>query len=386
MTARPAHAPNIALLGDVTCKTGVAHGGTGIGLLRLANALSDRGARVTIVTASTNRLSGFGIQANPGVPITAIGQGNRFTQVARLTRRLLVTGADVLVARDSRAITLGMAAVRLLRGRVRLVCAVHNDRVVRPEQHRGSERRKDARFAQMAKVADAVIAVSPGIAEAVRERNPALSDRLHVIPNPAYAPGPVDDARRNPVPRPCADQFHLVGMGRLSPEKDHITLIDAFADLRNRKGLPLTLTLLGEGPQRPYIEARAREKGVADALYLPGFSQAPLRHLADADVFVLSSRREAFGYVLVEALSMGVPVVSTDCPYGPRYILDDGRFGELVPVGDAQAVAEAVAAILEGPPIERSQLEARARDFESGAVADRYLEVIAQSIGARGDR
>jgi len=148
--------------------------------------------------------------------------------------------------------------------------------------------------------------------------------------------------------------------------------VDALARLVGEMGEGVHLTILGDGPQRDTLAERAAALGVGDNLHMPGFVGRPLDYMADADVFALSSLREAFGFVLVEALALGLPVVSTDCPYGPRFILDEGRFGRLVPIGDAEALANAVAATAAEEP-DSARLIAHAREFTPESTADQYL-------------
>jgi glycosyltransferase involved in cell wall biosynthesis len=118
--------------------------------------------------------------------------------------------------------------------------------------------------------------------------------------------------------------------------------------------------------------------GVSRDVALPGFVPDPFPYMARAGAFVLSSRWEGFGNVLVEAMACGCPVVSTDCPGGPREILEGGRFGELVPVGDGDAMAEAILRTLERPP-ERARLIARARRFSVAAAVDDYIKVLSEA-------
>ena len=154
-------------------------------------------------------------------------------------------------------------------------------------------------------------------------------------------------------------------------EKDFDVLIDALAVLR--PGIEVRAIVLGEGEERAALQARINEADLADRVVLPGFVANPFAAMARADVFVLSSRQETFGNVLVEAMSLGVPVIATRCPGGPGEILEDGRWGTLVPEEDAEALAQAILDVLRTGGIDA---RARARDFRLESVAPRYQAVV----------
>jgi glycosyltransferase involved in cell wall biosynthesis len=158
-------------------------------------------------------------------------------------------------------------------------------------------------------------------------------------------------------------------LGRLVPVKDHRTLIRAFAKVQQVTNC--RLAIFGEGPLEPDLKHEAASLGIADKALFAGYVNEPAACYAVADIVVSSSTSEGFGNVLVEAMAAGVPVVSTDAPHGPREILADGLFGRLVPVGDADALAQAIVYALSSPtnPI---ALKARAADFSIEVIGDRY--------------
>ena len=141
------------------------------------------------------------------------------------------------------------------------------------------------------------------------------------------------------------------------------------------------LTILGEGVLRPDLEALIKILGISNRVSLPGFVLDPVPWFRTADLFVLSSSWEGLPTVMIEALECGVPVVSTDCPSGPAEILDNGRYGRLVPVGDATALAAAIQASLQELH-DHDTLRRRAQDFAVPMIADQYLAYF-RSMGAK---
>jgi len=150
-------------------------------------------------------------------------------------------------------------------------------------------------------------------------------------------------------------------------------LIDAFAQVCNT--IDARLLILGEGECRSALEEQARRLDLEDRLFLPGFTDDPTPYFQHAELFVLSSITEGLPTVIIEALDAGTPVVSTDCPSGPREILADGQFGRLVPVNDTRAMAAAICESL-GTTHDGDALRARARDFSITRAASEYLGLL----------
>lgn len=226
-------------------------------------------------------------------------------------------------------------------------------------------------------LADARIAVSKGVAADLSQISGISEDCFSVIYNPAANR---NDAGNDRVSRPedlAPNAKILLSVGTLKLQKDHALLIEAFS--RMPTPLNAQLCILGEGEQRPRLEQLVREKHLEVKVLMPGFILNPGAYYQAADIFVLSSSYEGFGNVIIEALEHGVPVVSTDCPSGPREILCDGQYGRLVPVGDADALAQAMQAALQEKP-DREALKARARDFAVDKIADEYLDVMLPRI------
>lgn len=223
--------------------------------------------------------------------------------------------------------------------------------------------------------ADAVVAVSKGVANDLAAYARLPLQRIDVINNPVITPQFAALSRECPKhPWLTLQQPPVIlGVGRLSPQKDFSTLIEAFAIVNQRRSA--RLLILGEGPCRAELEDLASRLNLADSVAMPGFIENPYAYMFRAAVFALSSRWEGSPNALVEAMACGTPVVATDCESGPREILQDGRLGHLVPVADARGLAEGLLDTLARPPC-REALIARGRDFTVDRAVDGYLDVL----------
>jgi len=195
-----------------------------------------------------------------------------------------------------------------------------------------------------------------------------------VIYNPVVTDDLLDKATE-PVDHPWFDTDVpvILGVGRLSDEKDFSTLIEAFEQVV--RSHDAKLVILGKGNKRSELESLVETLCLTDIVSMPGFVDNPYAYMGKADVFALSSRREGFGNVIVEAMACGTPVVSTDCPGGPSEILDDGKYGPLVPVGDTEALAKNISSLLVDPT-DATTLRQRAMEFSVDAITEEYASVL----------
>jgi len=221
--------------------------------------------------------------------------------------------------------------------------------------------------------ADGIVAVSRGVADDLARTAGLCRRSIDVVYNPVVTPK-LKREMEAPVSHPWFRRGEppvVLGVGRLSRQKDFPTLVHAFAAVRRHR--PARLMILGEGPERSRLENLIVELGIGEDVALPGWVAGAPSYMAHAATFVLSSRWEGLPTVIIEALYAGVPVVATDCPSGPSEILDGGRHGELIPVGDRGALANAIGAALAGnvhrPPPESWQR------YDLNRVVDQYLAI-----------
>ncbi len=197
--------------------------------------------------------------------------------------------------------------------------------------------------------------------------------RIQVIYNPVITPELLEKSKQ-PLDHPWFKQGEppvILAVGRLHQVKDFSNLIRAFAMVRQLQ--PARLMILGTGAEEKQLKALISELGVEQDVMLPGFVNNPYAYIIASSVVVLSSLSESFSNVIIEAIALGTPVISTDCPSSPREILANGKYGELVPVGDSQAMAEAIKRVLAGniKSVDAAWLE----QFSVATATQKYLNL-----------
>ena len=319
------------------------HGGVGRCVAFIADALPERGLDAALfLLRSRNREYPV---ANPRVtralPVIESPTSLRLMLPVAFWRLLKQIRRDRPAIVCSHGLLCNMLVVlarKLLRGKFATVAFEHSS----PAIHYGASRMRRLKcwlVSQTYRRHDAVVGVSRGVKEDLVSMFPPLRGKVRTI----YNGVPLDEVREQSATstdaEPAAAPYHVVAVGRLEAVKDYATLIDAAA-LLDDPGI--RFTILGEGSEHAALQKRIDARASRSPVTLAGHIDNPFPVIAGAGAFALTSVRESFGNVLVEALCLGVPVISTDCPHGPAEILDAGRYGLLVPVGDAAALAAAV--------------------------------------------
>lgn len=342
--------------------------------LNLANAFAARGLQTEMVLM---RESGeLRPLLDPRVAAVDLGVARVRQALRPLARYLRDARPDALLANMWPLTVVAVAARMLARAPTRVVAVEHTtwsaSRLLRRRSTRLAAR---TTMRMLLPRADAVLGVSRGVADDLVRFAGLRAGSVGTIYNPV-----VTDPREAPPPLPPEAEAwaraackRVLAVGALKEPKNFPLLLRAFARLREH--LDARLLILGEGAQRAALEAQAASLGLRDVVDMPGFVADTAACYARADLFVLSSDHEGLPTVLIEALEQGTAIVSTDCPSGPREILEDGRHGRLVPVGDSEALAAAMLETLRAPP-DPGALRARARDFAVERIADQYLEVL----------
>jgi len=223
-----------------------------------------------------------------------------------------------------------------------------------------------------------LIAVSHGLAQDLRSAF-GRHTRITVINNPVN----LDRIEAGAQAIPQHDWLThkempvFISVGRLHPDKDYTSLLRAMALVMEKR--TARLVILGEGQQRAALEQLTVQLGISDFVSMPGFIANPYAFLRAADVYAASSVSETFSLTLVEALACGITIVATDCPSGPAEVLDNGKFGSLVPVSDPEALAQALLHALDHPqPSE--VLKQRAQQFALKPICEQYLDLIRSEL------
>lgn len=357
----------------------LAGGGTERMHVNLAPHFLAAGMRVTFLL---DRRSGPLLDKVPeGAEVHVLGASRQVAAIPKLVDYLRTNQVDFLISNMEHGNVISIWARKLASVATRIIVAQHCS--FRDQVSRGNWKFKimPMLYRRMLPKADAIVCVSNGVAAEIADVCGLGLSRINVIYNGAVT-AELRQAAEQPVDHPWFSQGEpvLVAAGRLVELKDYPTLLRAFATLvKNR---PARLVILGDGPLRNSLGNLARELGVADRVDLAGFVANPMPFMRNAAAFVLTSRAEGFGNVLVEAMACGTPVVSTDCPHGPAEILDYGRFGRLTPPGDPDALAAAILATLDAP-LPAAQLEERAAVFSIRQCVLDYLALFSDLLAER---
>ena len=294
-----------------------------------------------------------------------------------LTRYLWKERPDVLMAAKDRAVRIAVLARLFARVDTRLVGQLHNNISGYLETKTPFQRwLRCAPMRWLFPLVDMIITVSEGVIEDTIKVAGYPRERLVALPNPIITPD-VFRKSEEPVDHPWLNNPSIpviLGAGRLTKEKDFATLIRAFNIVRQQRE-DCKLVIIGEGPLRQDLENLVAELDLTGSVELPGYAANPYAWMKKSALFVLSSAWEGSGNVLIEAMALGVPSMSTDCPFGPSETLAGGKFGALVPVGDPESMAKAMLDTLSNPLSDMALREAVAPFFVESST-QRYVEVL----------
>ena len=360
--------------------SGLDAGGAQRTIANLVNALPPDRFAAELVVARTSGAARNWLETDR----RPIDLGCAQTRGALLPLRRYIAAArpDVLFATMVDANIVAALAARLTTPRPRLILRESNPHRARGDI--GRLRRLAVRWAYAQ--ADAVVALSRGVGRELIEDYALDPARVVTIHNPvdieAWRRG-AQAARPAPWGSFGAGAPVLVAVGRLIRQKGFDLLLQALAKCRGA-GLKARLVIVGEGPERATLNALVHELGIADRVLMTGFVADPAPYYAHGDIFVLPSRWEGFGHVMVEAMACGLPVIAFDCPYGPADILGSGEGGVLVPPEGVDALTAAIDRLLDAPA-ERARLASGAsrvaERFSLPRIVQEYARLIERVAG-----
>jgi glycosyltransferase involved in cell wall biosynthesis len=356
----------------------LAGGGAERVVLNLARGFAERGHFVDLVLAT--KTGPFLDDVPDSLRLVSLDRKRIAMSIPSLVSYLSRAKPKALISSMTHCNVAAIAASMLCRHSTSIIVTEHvamNESQVNPGSR--TERLLPPLARLLYPKVQAIVAVSHGVAEQLESNLGLPKEKISVVYNPI-----VGDALHEKANEPLGHSWFaageppvIVAAGRLSTQKNFAMLVTALSFVRRRRAV--RLLILGEGEKRSELQTQVDSLGLSSDVDMIGFVQNPYKYMRGAKVFVLSSLYEGFANVIVEAMACGTPVISTDCPSGPSEILDGGRWGRLVPVGDAAAMATAIEASLDEsvhPDVRR-----RSEDFTIEKSVDAYSLVIDGALG-----
>lgn len=350
-------------------------GGAERAMVTLANGFADRGFKVDMVLACAE--GPYLSEVSSAVRVVDLKSRRVLASLPALVSYLCRERPRAMLSALSHANVIAIIACMLSRVAVRLVVSERSNlsmSINKPQNWRARIVLPLMRIGY--RKVGCVVAVSKGVADDLAETLDLPRDRISVVYNPVVTPELIGKSEM-PLSHPWLGEGKLpviLGVGRLTRAKDFATLIRAFAQIHAQR--ECRLVILGEGELRTELEQLVTSLGIQDSIQLPGFVENPFAWMSRVRLVVLSSGWEGLPNVLIQAMACGAAVVSTDCRSGPDEILEGGKWGALVPVGDVEALAGAMAATLDTPHEQLPDVRRRAGDFAQELAVDGYLKVL----------
>ncbi len=361
----------------IALTTPALDGGIGRNILNLAGALCGMGYKVHLLIDKPK--GPYLEQLHPSVKVVPLPTSHPFTGTLAMGRYLWRHRPDAVLTPNVRHTALALNARRITAPATRIYVNIHN--TYSKTFQNLSPQKKAKRLKKINTLyprCDGIIPVSQGVAEDLcrfTNLSPAL---LTPIYNPVVSER-LERLAVEPVTHPWfrGDEPPIIlSVSRLEKAKNLTLLIEAYEKVR--KQLHCRLAIIGSGSQHALLEAKVERSPYREEITLLGHQSNPYKYMKRSSLFVLSSLWEGFGNVLVEAMAVGTPVVSTDCPHGPREILENGRLGPLVPVGDSEALANGIRQALLSP-LPAPTLKRSAERFRDTLITKRYLQLFGLS-------
>ena len=341
--------------------------------LDLATQFSAAGCKVDFVLLrKEGELLG---KAESEFPVTALGVNKIRSSIGPLREYIIDQQPDVILAAMWPLTTIAVLSNLLCKKKVKIVSVEHS---VLSSQYSGRGLlHKLLLFFSAAftyRISDYSVAVSQGVADDMAKISFLRKDKIHVVNNPIppHRSADIEEEYKVKALWGGFSGHKILSVGSFKKAKRFDILLKAISIVSDKQAVKLIL--LGDGPLRNSFTELAEKLGISDSVIMPGFVLNTPSFYEFSDLFVLSSEREGLPTVIVESLAAGTPVVATDCKSGPAEILENGKYGKLVAVGDPAALAKAIEESL-AEPFDPEVLKARAKDFSPDVIAKKYLNL-----------
>ena len=342
-------------------------------MLNLATGFIQHGFQVDLVLAKAWGPHLWKVPST--IRVVDLGAARPLQCLPKLAQYLRRERPEALLAAMHYANEIAVLAKRLAGVSTQIIVTEHNTLSRSINQLKGLKRRLiPLGVKYLYPFADHIVTVSQGARDDLQHWMDSSSATVEAIYNPVIA----DDLYQKAeiaVDHPWFQEGQppvILGVGKLEPQKDFPMLIRAFAQVRSQQ--PCRLVILGWGPDQTELEGLIANLGLAEDAALLGYVDNPYAYMARSRVFALSSAWEGLPTVLIEAMALGIPVVSTNCKSGPEEILNQGEFGNLVPVGDSDAMSQSITAVLNGehPVVHKAWL----KQFGIQGSVEQYLKLM----------
>jgi len=348
-------------------------------MLNLASGFIQQGVSVDLVVADYR--GDFISKIPDEATVVDLGVDRVLKSILPLRKYITNTEPDVLLAGHTHANIAAVIAGKTSMSDTTIAIGIHNTHSMSKSASKGLiSKVTQLLYPRLYSQADHVIAVSEGAKQDIVQNTTLKPNDVSVIYNPVVTEELYTEAAQS-VDHPWLNDDTIdvvLGAGRLAEQKDFETLIRAFEGVAEQKD-NARLLIVGSGSKEAQLQTLVSELGLEDRVELVGYVDNLYAYMNAADVFVLSSRWEGFGIVLVEAMAVGTPVVSTDCPHGPSEILSNGEYGELVDVGDTEAMADSIHGVLSNRE-KGKQITQRASDFTVTNVSKKYQDKLCMDL------
>ena len=347
-------------------------GGAERAALKLADGIQKRGHPVDLILVHAD--GPLREEVPPDVRLIDLKQPRNVQAIGPLAHYMRTERPSGVIAHMNYANLTAIAARKRAGLALPLICVEHNHFTAMPRV-RLRERSLPWLMKRFYPAADAIVSVSNGVGRDLESALGLPLQSVQTIYNPTVDAMLLAQAEE-PLEHPwfvSGQPPVLLAVGRLNPQKDFPNLLRAFSIVRGERDI--RLVILGEGPERTRLETLIRSLELQKVVDLPGFLPNPYRFMKRSSALILSSLHEGLPTVLIEAMACGCPVASTDCPSGPREILDEERYGLLVPIQNPEALAKAILQTLAAPTPSRL-LRERSQAFSFEAATTNYLKLM----------